>query len=145
MKRYVVDLTDAERDALHALCSKGTIAARKLNRTRILLLADVGTKDEEIATTLHVGQSTVERTRKRFVEEGLPHALNERPRSGGKRVLDGKGEAYLVALACSAPPDGRHRWTMQLLADRLTTLGVVDTISDETVRVTLKKGASSRG
>lgn len=144
MKRYIVDLTDAERAELHALCGKGKIAARKLNRTRILLLADDGKKDAEIAETLHIGQSTVERTRKRFVEGGLPLALNELPRSGGKCALDGKGEAYLVALACSTPPHGRQRWTMRLLADHLVTRGGVETISDETVRVTLQKGGSSR-
>jgi len=142
MKRYVVDLTDEERTELYTLCNKGTIAARKLNRTRILLLADDGKKDAEIADTLHVGQSTVERTRKRFVEGGLPLVLNELPRPGGKRALDGKSEAYLVALACSTPPDGQKRWTMQLLAAHLVTLGVVETISDETVRVALKKQLS---
>lgn len=145
MKRDVVDLTDEKCAELQALCRKGTIAARKLNRTRILLLADGGKKDEEIADTLHVGCSTAERARKRFVEGGLPLALNELPRPGGKRALDGKGEAYLVALACSTPPEGQKRWTMQLLATHLVTRGVVETIADETVRVTLKKGASSRG
>jgi transposase len=145
MKRYIVDLTPEERAQVQALCHKGTTAARKINRARVLLLADAGMPDGEIATTVGIGCSTVERTRKRFVAGGLPLALNELPRIGGERKLDGKQEAYLVALACSTPPDGRERWTMQLLADRLVALGVVETISDETVRTTLKRGARNRG
>ncbi len=90
--------------------------------------------------------TTVERTRKRFIEEGLEAALSERPMpAGAARKLDGHREAYLVALACSDPPEGRKRWSMRLLADRLVELGVVDGISEETVRGTLKKGASNRG
>jgi transposase len=89
--------------------------------------------------------STVERTRKRFVESGLERALNESSRPGGKRKLTGKQEAYLVALACSDPPEGKKRWSMQLLADRLVELELVEEISDETVRRTLKKGTLSRG
>ena len=89
--------------------------------------------------------TTVERVRKRFVEEGLEEALSERPRPGATRKLDGHQEAYLVALACSDPPEGKKRWTMQMLADKLVRLEVVEEISDETVRRTLKKGASSRG
>jgi len=145
MKRYIVKLTEEERTQVHALCHVGKVSARKLNRAHTLLLADEQTPDTEIAETLHIGLSTVERTRKRFVEGGLAMALNERPRVGGKPKLDGTQVAYLVALACSTPPDGRKRWTMQLLADRFVALGVVETISDETVRVTLKKGASNHG
>lgn len=145
MKRYIVDLTEEERTQVHTLCHAGKVSARKLNRAHTLLLADENTPDTEIAETLHIGLSTVERTRKRFVEGGLPVALNERPRAGGKPILDGTQEAYLVALACSAPPDGRKHWTMQLLADRLVALGVTEAISDETVRVTLKKGVSNHG
>ena len=93
-----------------------------------------------------MGTSTVERIRKRFVTEGsLEAALTERPRPGGKRKLDGHKEAYLMALACSNPPEGKKRWSMQMLADRLVKLKVVDEISDETVRRTLKKGMLSRG
>lgn len=145
MKRYIVALTEEERTQVHTLCHAGKVSVRKLNRAHTLLLADENTPDTEIAETLHIGLSTVERTRKRFVEGGLPVALNERPRAGGKPKLDGTQEAYLVALACSAPPDGRKRWTRQLLADRLVALGVTETISDETVRVTLKKGVSTHG
>jgi len=89
--------------------------------------------------------STLERTRKRFVEGNLERALNESPRPGGKRKLGGKQEAYLVAVACSDPPEGKKRWSMQLLADRLVELGIVEEISDETVRRTLKRGTLSRG
>jgi transposase len=94
---------------------------------------------------LHCGKATVERTRQRFVDEGLQAALNERHRSGKARKLDGKQEALLVALACSEPPDNRPKLTMQLLADRLVQLEVVDAISDETVRTTLKRGGPSHG
>jgi transposase len=105
-----------------------------------LLLADEGRTDEEVAEALLTSVSTVERTRKRFVEGGIDQALNESPRPGGKRKLTGKQEAYLVALACSDPPEGKKRWSMQLLADRLVELEIVEEISDETVRRTLKKG-----
>jgi hypothetical protein len=97
------------------------------------------------ATTLHTGVATVERTRKRFVEEGLAAALTERRRLGGQPKLQGKAEAFLIATACSVPPNGRKRWTLQLLADRLMEVGVVDAISDDTVGRTLKKTPLSRG
>lgn len=144
-KRYIVDLTEPERTHLRELTKRGKVSARKLTRAHILLQAADGTIDTRIAETLHVSVSTIERTRRRFVEEGLTAALTERPRPGGQPKLDGTQEAHLVALACSQPPTGRERWTMQLLADRLVELGVVATISDETVRRTLKKGGSSPG
>ncbi len=115
------------------------------NRAHILLSADEARTDKHIAQALHTSPSTVERTRRRFVEGGLEHALNESPRPGGKRKLDGHKEAYLMALACSNPPEGKKRWSMQMLADRLVKLKVVDEISDETVRRMLKKGTLSRG
>jgi transposase len=99
----------------------------------------------EVDRLRHTSASTVWRIRKRFVADGLHGALHEVVRPGGQRTLDGEQEAYLVALACSTPPDGRKDWTMQRLADRLVTLGITETISDETVRRTLKRGASSRG
>jgi transposase len=136
-KRYIVDLTADEGANLLALLGKGVAPARKLTRARILLLADEGRTDEEIAAALHVHRVTVERIRRRFVEGGLEQALNEQPRPGGRPKLAGKQEAMLVALACSQAPEGR--WTLQLLADRLVELDVVDAISDETVRRTLKK------
>ena len=139
MKRYIVDLTAEERNQVHTLCHAGKVSARKLNRAHVLLLADEDTLDTEIAETLHIGLSTVERIRKRFVEQGLEGALSEHPRPGAKRKLDGKAEATLVAWTCSAPPDDRSCWTRQLLADKLVELKLVASISDETVRRTLKK------
>jgi transposase len=144
-KKYLVTLTDQERDTLLTLTKKGAIAARKLNRAHILLQADANATDVAIATALHIGTATVERTRKRFLEGGLEAALTERPRPGGKPKLDGKAEATLVAWTCSTPPDDRTCWTMQLLADKLVELKIVDSISDETVRRTLKKTISSLG
>ncbi len=144
-KVYVVELMGDERQELAALIHGGTTRARMVNRAQILLHAAEGKQDKEIAAALHTSMSTVGRIRKRFVEDGLHGALHEVVRPGGARKLDGTQEAHLVALACSDPPDGRKEWTMQLLADRLVTLGVVETISDETVRRTLKRGAPSRG
>lgn len=144
-KVYVVDLTKEEKAELLELVGKGEARARKMNRAHILLLADEGRTDKDIAEALHTSPSTVERTRRRFVEGGLEHALNESPRPGGRRKLDGHQEAYLVALACSDPPEGKKRWSMQLLADRLVELEIVEEISDETVRRMLKKGTLSRG
>jgi transposase len=144
-KKSIVNLADDERAQLLALTTRGKGSARRLSRAHVLLQADTGLSDDAIAQALHLGTATVERIRKRFVEEGLEAALSERPRPGGQRKLDGKQEAFLIALACSAPPEGRTCWTMQLLADRLVALQVVEAISDETVRRTLKKTRSSRG
>jgi transposase len=144
-KRYLVTLNEDERAHLFALTKKGKVSARKLTRAHVLLQADAGVPDRAIAAALHVGTATVERIRKRCVEEGLEAALTERPRPGGQRKLDGKQEAFLIALACSTPPGGRTCWTMQLLADQLVALQVVEAISDETVRRTLKKTHSNRG
>ena len=144
-KRYVVTLTEDERAQLHTLTKKGRVSARTLSRAHVLLQADSGATDNGIAAALHIGTATVERIRKRFVEEGLEAALHERPRPGSRRKLEGKQEAFLIALACSSPPEERSCWTMQLLADKLVELRVVEAISDETVRRTLKKTCSSRG
>src|SRR6058998_3672831 len=105
-KRYIVDLTEEERRQLYVLGKKGKVVARKLRRAQLLLLAADGYTDAEIATALHIGVSTVERIRQRFVEGGLEWALTERPRPGGRPKLQGKDEAFLIALACSTPPDG---------------------------------------
>ena len=144
-KVYVVKLSDDEQTRLRQMLHRGSEHARTLTRARILLLAHTGTSDKEIVAALQTSMSTVGRIRTQFAAHGLDATLYEAPRPGGKPTLDGAGEAYLVALACSDPPHGRGVWTMQLLADKLVTLGVVETISDETVRRTLKKGASSRG
>ncbi len=144
-KIYVVDLTEDERTFLLDFINRGTRSARKLKRARILLLSDEGKTDGEIAQALHTSTSTVQRTRQRFVEGGLERALNEDPRPGACKKLDVKGEMVLETLARSEPPEGRKRWTLQLLADRLVELKVVDRISDETVRQELKKSGSSLG
>ncbi len=138
-KQYVVELLDDQRRRLRDVIAAGTWSARMVNRAHILLLADEGATDAAIAAALHVSPSTVARTRRRYVLDGLEAAMNERSRCGGPRKFDGKQEAFVVALACSTPPEGRTTWTLQLLADKLVELQVVDTISDETVRRMLKK------
>lgn len=138
-KLYVVDLTPEERQELLDLVKKGSSSAFRIRRANTLLLASEARSDTEIAQALHIGRATVERTRKRFVEGGLDWALTDRVRPGGKVKLSGRDEALLVAVACSDAPEGRERWTMQLLADRLVELKVVESISDETVRRCLKK------
>lgn len=144
-KRYRVTLTAEERARLRALTRQGKPAARTVRRAQILLLADDGQTDEAIAAALHCGLSTVARTRQRFVEESLDTALVDRPRPGAAPKLTPKQQAFVVALACTKPPAGRLRWTMQLLADRLVELEVIPAISDESIRRLLKKGASSPG
>lgn len=138
-KTYIVDLTTEERRHLLDFIKSGKHSARKLNRARILLQADEGKADSEIAQALHTGTATVARTRQRFVEGNLAGALNERARPGGQKKLAEKGEAILETLAHSQPPEGRKRWTLQLVAERLVQLNVVDSISYETVRQELKK------
>ena len=139
-KKYSVELSEAEREALRALTSRGTIGVRRYKRARALLATDAGETDAAIAEKVGLHQVSLERLRKRFVEEGLEVALAERPRPGARRRLDGRQEAHLLALACTAPPRGQKRWTMQLLADRLVELRVSARISDETVRRTLQRG-----
>jgi transposase len=152
MKRYKVTLDAQERQDLHDLIAAGQAAARKLTHARILLKADAAEggsawPDHQIADALEVSVATVERVRQRFVEEGLDAALDRKRRERPAREvkLDGRAEARLIALACSAPPEGRAVWTMRLLADKLVELEVVDSISDETVRLALKKTRSSPG
>ena len=144
-KIYIADLDEEERSFLLQFIKSGKQSARKINRARILLLADEGKIDKEISEALHTSVPTVQRTRQRFVEENLEGALNERRRPGAQRKLEGKGEATLIALSKSKPPAGRKKWTLQLLADRLVELKVVDTVSYETVRRELKKTTSSLG
>jgi transposase len=138
-KRIEIQLTAEDRAALKELTKRGKVSARKLNRARVLLLADAGRSEQEVAQILGTSGNTIWRTKVRYREGGLEWALNEEARSGAPRKLDGRQEAFLVALACSEAPSGRDNWTMQLLADRVVELGIVDSISDETVRTTLKK------
>jgi transposase len=144
-KKYTVILTDTERDNLKRLIAAGTAPARKLTHARILLKADQGSEgpgwvDEQVADAVEVSQPTVSRVRKQYVEEGLEAALNRRPPNREyHRKLDGEQEARLVALACSEPPEGQARWSLRLLADRMVELEVVDDLSYQTVRRTLKK------
>jgi transposase len=151
MAKYMVRLTQEERQHFSTLISTGRAAAAKLLHARILLKADVGEgsgswTDAEIAVALDTSESTVQRVRQAFVEQGWEAALaRQRPTGRQYRKLDGAQEAQLIALACSAPPTGRARWTLKLLADKLVTLDVVDRISAECVRTTLKKMTSNRG
>jgi hypothetical protein len=145
-KRYRVTLTQSERQELQQLISRGKADARKLAHARILLQADESDgggprrTDEQIASALNIATRTVERVRERFVEQGFEAALLPRP---SKRVyahkLDGRQEAKLIALACSKPPAGKRRWTLRLLAEQMVELEIVDELSHETVRQTLKK------
>jgi transposase len=132
--RYRVELSQAERGELTALASAGKHAVRKLKRAQILLAADAGIGDEDIATSIGVGGSTVYRTKRRFVLGNLEAALSEEPRPGADRKLSGKEEALLVATACSNPPEGRARWTLELLAGAMVKLTTHENISRETVR-----------
>jgi putative transposase len=138
MKKYLVELDAGERDELLRLSRSGKTHGRKLTRARILLKADEQLEDEEIAEAVGTSVATIERTRQRFVEEGLG-ALSERPRPGARPKLAGKGAAHLIAVACSTAPGGRKRWTLRLLADRAVELGLCPTLSHEAVRRLLKK------
>ena len=150
-KKYIVRLSEAERAELGALVKTERAAARKRLHAQVLLKADEGEHgpawtDAAIMNALEVDVRTVERLRQCLVEEGLETALNGRPQLRYKSPkLDGVQEAHLVALACSAPPEGRNRWTLRLLADRMVELEHVDTVSYETVRQVLKKTNLSRG
>jgi len=150
-KRYRVTLTELERDDLRKLVSVGKAAAQKLVRARILLLADQSEggsskSDPEIVESLGCGRASVERARKRFVEEGLDAALTPKPSQRVfERKMDGKAEAHLIALACSAAPKGRSRWTLRLLGDQMVALEHVESVSYETVRRVLKKTNLSLG
>ncbi len=147
-KKYVVRLTEEERGQLETLVRRGRAHARTLLYGRILLKADADGPDrwtdERIADAFEVSTATVARERRRFCEDGLEVALMpKKPGRPRRRVLDGRAEAHLVALACSDPPEGRERWSMRLLADRMVEIGHVESVSYETVRRTLKKTASS--
>jgi transposase len=151
MEKYRVTLTTEERVELERLVSRGRGAARKFCHARILLLADetpgLRRPDEDIVAALHTSRRTVERVRRRFVTEGLAAALHPKPQPArpGKIKIKGDVEQRLVQLACSDPPQGRCHWTLQLLADELVVLGLVDRVSVETVRQALKKTTFGRG
>lgn len=150
-KKYIVDLSEEERQSLLKLTTTGKHAAYKTNHARILLKADInqsdgGWSDEAIASALDISTSTIERVRQRFVEEGIDAALSYRQGRGRKqRRLDGKQEAHLLAIACSEAPQGRERWTLRMLADKMVELNHVESLSHETVRQTLKKMKSNLG
>lgn len=152
-KKYRVTLTDEERNQLTSLVTKGKGNARRIRRAHMLLMADeshqdgsCSWKDADIAKALKAHSRTVERTREKCVLEGVEAALNhKRPTKKKSKKLDGKAEARLVQLACSEAPQGQERWTLQLLADKLIELEVVETVSRETVRTTLKKMNLSLG
>lgn len=138
-KKYHVNLNEEEMQTLEEMISKGTMQVRKFKRGMILLKANQDKTDAQIMDEIGVSRPTVERIRKRYVEGGLERALNEDPRPGQARKLDGRGEAVLIATACSEVPEGHAQWTLRLLAGKLVELEVVESISHETVRQTLKK------
>lgn len=149
-QQYVVQLTPRERERLQGLIAAGTAPARKLTHARILLKSDQGPEgpgwvDWRVADAVETSQPTVARVRKQYVAEGLEAALNRRASTRVyARKLDGEQEAQLIALACSAPPEGYAEWSLRLLADRIVELEIVETISYQTVRRTLKKTNSNR-
>jgi len=143
LKRYIVTLSEEERDGLLALTTKGRARAREMKRALALLAADEGEADEVIAAKLRLHPDTIANYRRRCVEAGVDAAIHDRTHPGKAPLLSGREQAHLIALTCSNPPEGRSHWTMQLLADKLVELNVVESISDETVRRTLKKGAKA--
>jgi transposase len=143
-KKHVVALTDDQRAALDER-DRGPLTRRERNRVHILLRADAGETDADIADDLGVSAGTVANVRRRFAAGGLDPALTEKPRPGAAPLLDGKAEAVVIALACSPTPDGAARWTARLLASRLVALEVVASVSEDTILRVLKKAPSSRG
>jgi len=143
-RKYEVDLTDQEREALHAFVSCGRRMAREITRARILLLADGGKKDQEIVASLGISRPTVSSMRKRHSERAYEHILDivkDAPRTGRPIQIDSRVEANVAMIACSDPPEGSARWTLHMIADKLVQLEVVDSISHESVRAVLKKNA----
>lgn len=143
-KRYVVKLTDEQRAALGER-DRGRLTRRERDRVQVLLHADAGETDADIAGRVGVSVATVANIRRRFATEGMDAALTEKPRPGAAPLLDGKGEAVVIALACSPTPDGAARWTARLLANRLVELEIVESVSEDTILRVLKKTTSSRG
>lgn len=151
VQKYKVTLSPNERESLFALINKGRASKEKTNRARILLKADCGEegeywKDDQIAKALYVSRSTVDRTRRSLVEEGLEKTLTRKSLSEPRRrILQGEEEAHLVALTCGEPPTGQSRWTLRLLAEKMVKLEYIDTVSHETIRTALKKMNLSLG
>lgn len=152
MKKYIVRLNEEQRQALKHLIGSGVAPARKIMHAQILLKADSSQRgpawpDEQIQQTFEVGRSTIERVRKRFVEQGFDDALTRRPQPQRpeKRILNGKHEAYLIALACGEKPEGQERWSVRLLAHKMVEVGYVEQVGRETIRTTLKKMNSNPG
>ena len=143
-KRHLVQLTDAQREELDRR-EAGLLTRRQRNRVLILLRADAGETDEEIADEVGVSVGTVANLRRRFADGGLDAALNDKPRPGARPILDGKAEALVIATACSPVPEGRATWTARMLANRLVELQVVESVSEDTILRVLKKVTSSRG
>lgn len=142
----MVKLSQAERDELNKLVSNEAPRQRRVKHAKILLQSDLGDSAAKVAYRVGVGHSTVERTRQRYSEGGLYSALNDKPRPGGVPKLDGKQQAMVIALACSDTPDGQEKWSMQMLADKLVELGIVETaVSHDTVGRVLKKMNLSPG
>jgi transposase len=144
-KLYLITLREAERQQLRNYVRRGKKSARAITHARILLVADAQRSDEEITLLLGVNRTTVHRVRKSYRTHGLDDALQDQPRSGAPSKIDGRVEATLTMLACADPPEGYSRWTLQLLADKLIALGVIDSISLESGRTILKKTSSNRG
>jgi transposase len=144
-KKHVVKLTQEQNQQLLEIVKKGKSSARTIRRAHTLLMTSSGKTDEAIAKTLHISVATVERTRKQFVQESLENTLSERERPGKPRKLTVNAEAFLIATTCSQPPIGQQRWTLQLLADQLVSLEIIDSISADTVGRTLKKTNLNRG
>jgi homeodomain-containing protein len=152
MKKHSIELTEEQRQALKQIISKGASPARKIMHAQILLKCDSSEagpnwSDAQIHQAFGVGTATIERLRKRFVEHGLEDALDRRPQPERpeKRLLNGKHEAYLIALSCSQKPEGHARWSVRLLAHKMVEVGYVEQVGRETIRVTLKKMNSNRG
>ncbi len=142
---FVVELTEEDREYLNQFIDRGKASARSLTRARILLMADEGRSSNDIAEDLRTTRVRVNRIRKRYCQEGLDSAINEKPRSGAPPKIDGTIEAQVNLLACSEPPEGRSSWTMQLIADKLIELGTVESISAMSIHRTLKKAKPSHG
>lgn len=146
VRKYMVKLSRAERDSLEALINSEAPRSRRVKHAKILLECDLGRSAAKIAQKVGVGHSTVERIRQRYAEGGLAAAMQDKPRPGAVPKLDGAQQALVIALACSDTPDGQERWSMQMLADKIVELGVVETaVSHDTIRRVLKKATSSRG